>query len=105
MLYAYNVIQIQLLYICLFLIENSSLLLCLYFYALVEYASSTCFFNAIKIYIFCGCCFSLMNSVDDCNWDSPLNRLPESTAAFRILKHSFAVRGNIIYESYFVVYT
>ncbi|CAH1732570.1 unnamed protein product [Aphis gossypii] len=35
---------------------------------------------------------NLTNSVDDCNWDSPLNRLPESTAAFRILKHSFAVR-------------
>lgn len=83
---------------------NLVVVLCLYFYALVKYAS-TYFFNVINIYIICGCCFSLTNSVDDCNWDSPLNRLPESTAAFRILKHSFAVRGNIIYVSYFVVYT
>ncbi|XP_026818211.1 neither inactivation nor afterpotential protein C [Rhopalosiphum maidis] len=35
---------------------------------------------------------NLTNSMDDCNWDSPLNRLPESSTAFKILKHSFAVR-------------
>lgn len=66
-------------------------------FVVVEYASTYYFFNVINIYIICGCFFSLTNSVDDCNWDSPLNRLPESTAAFRILKHSFAVRGNKIY--------
>lgn len=49
-----------------------------------------------NIYILCGCCFSMTNSVDDCNWDSPLSRCPEPRTAFKILKHSFAVRGNTI---------
>ncbi|XP_050438811.1 neither inactivation nor afterpotential protein C isoform X2 [Adelges cooleyi] len=32
------------------------------------------------------------NSIDDSNWDSPLNRIPESRTAYRILKFSYAVR-------------
>ncbi|CAI6355450.1 unnamed protein product [Macrosiphum euphorbiae] len=35
---------------------------------------------------------NMVSNVDDCNWDSPLNRFPEARTAFKILKHSFAVR-------------
>lgn len=44
--------------------------------------------------------FSMTENVDDHNWDSPLNRLPEARTAFKILKHSFAVRGNVLLYSY-----
>lgn len=44
------------------------------------------------------CCFSMTSYVDDHNWDSPLNRLPEARIAFKILKHSFAVRGDILLQ-------
>ncbi|XP_050526951.1 neither inactivation nor afterpotential protein C [Daktulosphaira vitifoliae] len=36
--------------------------------------------------------FEIDNSIDESNWDSPLNRFPETRTAFRILKFSFAVR-------------
>lgn len=48
------------------------------------------FYNNGTFYvIYC----SMPESTDD-NWDSPLNRQPEARHAFKILKHSYAVRGN-----------
>lgn len=53
---------------------------------------------------YCKYAFYVYSSIDETNWDSPLNRLPETRTAYRILKHSFAVRGKVLEPKMYIIF-